>query len=111
MAGLGPRRVGILTTRLRPADTPRIVVDVRGNQGLVTWHFADARFVERKKPHSTGGDQRWDCQEQMLCFHCFLLFDFVHIHFRYGIMLSFSELTFDLERTGGILVRSAREQE
>ena len=40
---------------------------------------------------------------------CFGFIGFVH--FRNGIMLGFWELTFDLERKRGILVRSGKEQE
>ena len=53
--------------------------------GPAMWRFkadAHARFVERMRapdllgePQSTGDEQRRYCQEQMFCFHYFLLFD------------------------------------
>src|SRR5437588_10412339 len=71
------------------------------------WHFsadAHARFVERVRapgrpgePQSAGGEQRRYCQEQMFCFHCFLLFDSGDDSFTFTTALcaDFWELAFD----------------
>ena len=78
-----------------------------------------ARFVGRMRapgrpgePQSTGGEQRRYCQEQMFCFHCFLLFDSsVRFTLTAALCAEFRELACDLERRQEILVRSSTEQE
>jgi hypothetical protein len=86
------------------------------------WRFkadAHARFVERMRapgrpgePQSTDGEQRRYCQEQMFCFHGFLLFgSSFTFTFATALCADFRGLAFDLERRRGILVRSASEQE
>ena len=95
--------------------------DIRINIGALLRFQVDvyARFLGRRRvpsrpgePQSSDGEQRRYCQEQMFCFHGFLLFgsNFTST-FTTALFEDLWELAFVLARRRGILVRSARKQE